>query len=106
MQLSEQILNDCEELFILIQSEEVEAKMDYAIQSLQSLIESQVDGWTHYSDEMYARTVQHRLMEIWSLISSEAKIRAPELREQYDKIVQNLEGVSGYETDFDEDDIA
>ena len=97
--LNEQLLSDCDEFFDLIVNEEGSAKLNQAIDSLKNLLESDVDGWTQLPEDVLARAVQCRLMEIWGLIPRAEKQADPDLKEYYDTIVHSLENVSGYETD-------
>ena len=97
--LNEEILRDCEEFFELIVNESGDVKLDLAIDKLRTFLERDVDGWTHHSEEVLARAVQCRIMEIWGLISRAEKQDDPDLKEYYDNIVEQLEGVSGFETD-------
>lgn len=99
MKLSESLLIDCEEFFELIFNEANDVKLDRAIDSLRTLLERDMDGWTDHTDEVIARAAQCRLMEIWGLIPKSEKAADPDLKEYYDNLVSELEDVSGYETD-------
>jgi hypothetical protein len=101
--LNEQILRDCEEFFELIVNESGDLKLDQAIDKLRTFLERDVDGWTQHSEEVLARAVQCRIMEIWGLIPRAEKQADPDLKEYYDTIVGQLEDVSGYETDEADD---
>jgi hypothetical protein len=104
VKLSETLLVDCEEFFDVIANEAGDVKLDRSIESLRNLLERDADGWTYHSDETLARATQCRLMEIWNLIPKSEKNIDPDLREYYDYIVGQLEDLSGYETDDDEEE--
>lgn len=103
MELNETLLRDFEEFSELIVNEEKNVVLDRAVESLRNFIERDVDGWTEHTESELARIAQHRLMEIWGLISKAEKKADPDLREYYDNIVTELEEISGYETDDDEE---
>ena len=106
MNFAEQLLSDCEEFFELSASDTECDKLDRATEALRNFLERQSDGWTNYSDEELARATQCRLMEIWRIIPASQKLRDPNLRDYYDELVTRLEETSGFETDYDEGDIA
>lgn len=101
--LNEEILCDCEEFFDLIVNELGDLKLDLATDKLRTFLERDVDGWTQHPQEVLARAVQCRIMEIWSLIPRAEKKADPDLKEYYDNIVNRLEELSGYETDETDD---
>jgi hypothetical protein len=99
MLLNETLLGDCEEFFSLIANEEQNVNLDKAIDSLREFLEQDIDGWTSHSEQVLARAVQCRLMEIWGLISKAEKSEHSELQEYYDQILEIIEDVSEFETD-------
>jgi hypothetical protein len=103
MNLSVTLLNDCEEFFEAIANEKSCPRLDRAIDGLRNFLERDVDGWTNHTDEIVARAAQCRLAEIWSLISREEKALNPDLEQYFENIEMELEEISGFETDGDED---
>lgn len=101
MHLNESLLSECEKFFDLIFNEIADVKLGRAMDSLRIFLERDVDGWTEHTDEVIARAVQCRLMEIWGLVSPTEKAADPDLKEYYDNLISQLEDVSGYEADED-----
>ena len=99
MELNESLLSECEEFFELIPTEKHDSDLDRAIDSLRTFIEHDLDGRSHDPEDVFARAVQCRLMEIWGLISKADKAADPNLSDYYENVMSQLEDVSGYETD-------
>ncbi len=99
MQLSRRYLNLTEKLseFVLEMNEELE----FALDSLRSFLERDVDGYTSISGDALAYAVQSRVEEIWSCLSDIDKSRNANLIAFIKKFIRRLEKDSGYEADID-----
>lgn len=97
--LNAEFLSNCEEFFGQIANEDGDLELSNAIDSLREFLERDVDGWTNYADHVLARAVQCRMMEIWGLVSNAEKQQNPDLEDYYNQLMEQIEEVSGYETD-------
>lgn len=105
MLFNETLLTDCEEFFALVANEEQNVKLDKAIESLREFLERDIDGWTNHPDDVLARAVQCRMIEIWRHISRAEKVNHSELKEYRDHIMAQIEDLSPYETDDPEEEL-
>jgi len=104
MRLNESLLSDCEEFFEQVAFGDDCADLSEAIESLREVLVRDVDGWTNFSDERLARLVQCRLSDIWGQIPKTQRNANPDLKEYYGNIIEQLEELSGFETDECEED--
>ncbi len=91
MRLNEELLEMVEEFFDLIPNDQGEVELDSAMDRLRRLLEEDIDGWTHYSDDELAFKVLCRMEEIWDLIPDADK-KNSDLEEYYEEIMRSLEG--------------
>lgn len=91
MRLNEELLEKVEEFFDLIPNDQGEVELDSAMDRLRRLLEEDIDGWTHYSDDELAFKVLCRMEEIWDLIPDADK-EDSDLEEYYEEIMRSLEG--------------
>ena len=101
MFLNQELLQSCEEFFDQITNINQDEDLNYAVESLRSLLEKDVDGFTQMSEEKLGYAVQSRLQEIWSLISKQEKNENEDLVVLYKEVMTIAEDASGYEADDD-----
>lgn len=100
MCLNEELLERGEEFLELIANEDENVDLDFAIDSLRTFIERDVDGWTSYSEDDLAIAVQGRLEEIWNLISPQEKSDNYLLEEHYEDIMNDLEEIVKLDSEY------
>ena len=110
MRLNEELLEMVEEFFDLIPNDQGEVELDSAMDRLRRLLEEDIDGWTHYSDDELAFKVLCRMEAIWDLIPDADK-KNSDLEEYYAEIMRSLEGEADPQSgddflddEFEEDD--
>lgn len=104
MFLNQELLQSCEELFDQIENVNQDEDLSYAVESLRSLLERDVDGYTQMSEEKLGYAVQSRLQEIWRRISKQEKNENEDLVALYNEALAITEDASGYEADEVDDD--
>lgn len=105
MRLNEELLEKVEEFFDLIPNDDGEVELDSAMDRLRRLLEENIDGWTHHSDEELSFKALCRMEEIWNLIPNTDKENS-DLEEYYEEIMRGLENEtdSQCDADFSEDE--
>lgn len=105
MRLNEELLEKVEEFFDLIPNDNGEVELDSAMDRLRRLLEEDIDGWTHHSDDELAFKTLCQMEEIWDLIPDADK-EDSDLEEYYEEIMRSLEDETdpGCDGDFPEDE--
>ena len=103
MCLNEELLSQCEEFFDLIANENEDELLANSIESLRTLLEGDVDGWTSLSEEDLRFSVESHLEEIWSLITDEEKKDNYMLEDFYEEIMSELKPKEKVREHTDED---
>ena len=97
--LGQYLLPKTEEFLDEIVNENRDENLDFAIESLRSLLEKEADGFTYTPSDELAYAVQCRLEEIWNLISTKEKKINFDLAEYYEDLLSEVEEYSGYEAE-------